>query len=142
MKEEINKKKKEGWIEAWFGIEALAVEKDAVEKALDNHVKKLSSTRDVLVYDTKFSDTTKVEKPIKNLAEGYAQIVELKLFVKNIFTLARIIMIYGPSSIEILGPNETKVKIDETQNIANLIATLVHQFASAGIGGIVITPEK
>lgn len=142
MKEEMNKRKKEGWIEVWFAIEALAANKDVVEKAMDTHVKKLASVKDVLVYETKFSETRKIEKPMKNMEEGHSQIVEIRLFIKNMLTLVKVILLYGPSSIEIIGPPEMKIKIDEVQNISNTLATLVHQFASAGIGGIVITPEK
>jgi len=142
LRDEINKRKKDGWIEAWFAIEALAVKEDIVKNALELHVKKLSAIKGAFVYETKFSDIKTVEKPLKNIEKGYSQIVELKLFVKNLLTLIKIVMLYGPSSIEILGPNELKIKIDEVQNIANVIATLVHQFASAGVGGIVISPEK
>jgi hypothetical protein len=142
LRDEINKRKKDGWIEAWFAIEALAVSEDVVKSALENHVKKMHNIKDALIYEKKFSDIKIIEKPLKNMEKGYSQIVELKLFIKNLLTLIRIVMLYGPSSIEILGPNELKIKIDEVQNIANLIATLVHQFASAGVGGIVISPEK
>jgi len=34
------------------------------------------------------------------------------------------------------------MKIDEVQNIANLLAGVIHQFAAAGVGGIIITPDK
>ena len=142
IRDDINKRKKDGWIEAWFGIEAMAVKEDIVKQSLEAHINKLSSTPDVLVYETKFGEVQKVDKPLKNWEVGYSQIVELKLFVKNLLTLIKVIMLYGPSSIEILGPKDLKITIEETQNISNVIATLVQQFASAGVGGIVITPEK
>lgn len=142
LKEEIKKRKKEGWIDAWFAIEALAVKEDIVKKSLAAHVNKLSGVKDVLVYETNFSENKRVEKPLKDVEVGYSQVVDLKLLVKDLLTLCKIIMLYGPSAIEILGPNEMKIKIDEVQNLANSIATVIHQFASVGVGGIVITPEK
>ena len=142
IKEEIKKKKKNEWIEAWFAIEALGINSDAVESALRKHVEKLSNSNAVFVYERKFSEIKKVEKPMKNVEEGYAQVVELKLFLRDIYALINAVLLYGPSSVEILGPNRKEIKIDEMQNIANMLAALIHQFASGGAGGIVITPEK
>ena len=55
--------------------------------------------------------------------------------------LLNAVMTYGPSAIEIVGPNKEEIDISEMQNVANTLAGVVHQFAAAGIGGIVITPK-
>lgn len=142
LEEAIKKKRKDNWIEAWFAIEALAVDKGVVESSLRDHVEKLSKVKEVFVYEKKFSEIKKVENPIKGIKEAFSQIVELKLFVKDVFSLINIVIVYGPSSVEIIGPKNKEIKVEEIQRIANVLAGLVHQFASAGIGGIVITPEK
>ena len=142
LEQEIKNKRKDNWIEAWFGIEALAVDKGIVESSLKKHVEKLSSIKYAFVYEKKFSEIKKVENPVKNIKEGFSQIVELKLFVKDLFSLINIVIVYGPSSVEIIGPKNKEIKIEEIQRIANVLAGIVHQFASAGVGGIVITPEK
>lgn len=139
LKDEIKKKRKDDWIEAWFAIEALAVSEDVVKASLEKHIEKLSKAKDAFVYEKKFSDIKEVEKPLKNVEKGFSQIVEIKLFVKNLFSMISIVMLYGPSSIEILGPKDMKISIEEMQNIVNTLAGVVHQFASAGVGGIVIT---
>jgi predicted AlkP superfamily phosphohydrolase/phosphomutase len=141
IREEIKRKKKEEWFDVWFAIEALAVSKDVVENSLKNHIEKLKQVREAFVYETKFDEARYVEKPMKDVAEGYAQIVEVKLFVKNLNMLLNIVMTYGPSAIEILGPNKKEIDIGEVQNITNTVAAIVHQFAAAGVGGIVITPK-
>ena len=120
----------------------MAVDKSVVESSLKNHVEKLSRVKEAFVYEKKFSEIKKVENPIKNIKEAFSQIVELKLFVKDLFSLINIVMVYGPSSVEVIGPKNKEIKIEEIQRIANVLAGIVHQFASAGIGGIVITPEK
>ena len=51
-------------------------------------------------------------------------------------------MTYGPSSVEIIGPDKKEISVAETQDIVNLLAGVVHQFAAAGVGGIIITPDK
>jgi hypothetical protein len=142
LEEEIKNKRKDNWIEAWFAIEALAVDKNVVESSLRQHMEKLSKVKDVFVYETKFSEATRVENPIKGIKEAFSQVVEVKLFIRDLFSLINVVVVYGPSSVEIIGPDKKEIKLEETQRIANVIAGIVHQFASAGIGGIVITPKK
>ncbi len=139
---QINEKRKEKWLEVWFDIEALAVSKDVVENALRKHTEKMAKVRDIFVYETEYGEAVKVEKPMKDVEEGYSQIVKVKFFAKNLSILISVVMTYGPSAVEIIGPDKKEIKLDELQNIVNLLAGVVHQFAAAGVGGIVITPDK
>ena len=141
-KEEIRKKKKDCWIESSFSIEALAVREDVVKNSLSKHVNDMSKINGVYIYETSFSDIIKVTKPLKGVDEAYSQITHVKFCVKDIMTLVSMAMTFGPSSVEILGPDKKEIKISEIQNMINLISGVVHQFAAAGVGGIVITPEK
>jgi hypothetical protein len=141
IKDEIKKKRKDGWIETWFSIEALGTNKEVVETSLNTHIEKLKKVKEAFVYEAKFSDIARVENPMKNVKEAYSQIVNVKLFIKNVFALINISMVYGPSSIEIIGPHNKSIDMSELQNIANSVAGIVHQFAAAGVGGIVITPK-
>ena len=142
IKEEINKRRKDNWFDAAFAIEVLAIDKDVAESSLHKHVKNLAKEEGVFVYEKAFSEATKVEKPMPNVDEAYSKIVSLRLFVKNLSTLMQVVMLYGPSSIEILGPPKREISLGEIQHVANNLASIVHQFAAAGVGGIVITPEK
>ena len=142
LNEQIKEKRKEKWFDVWFSIEALAVEKSVVENALAAHVEKMGDIRDILIYEKEFSETIKVENPMKNVAEAYSQIAKVKFFAKSLTTLISVVLTYGPSAVEILGPDRHEMRIDEVQSIANLLAGVVHQFAAAGVGGIIITPDK
>lgn len=142
LQEEIKRRRKEKWFDVLAAVEALAVSKEVVESALKRHVEKMSNLRNVLVYETEYGETLRVEKPMKNIEEAYSQIVKLRFFAKDFLTLLSVVMTYGPSSIEIMGPDSSELKIDEAQNIVNLLAGVVHQFAAAGVGGMIITPEK
>ena len=141
MTEELKRKRKEEWIEAWFAIEVMGASTDVVKESLENHVEKLSKTKNVLVYEKKFSEIKSVNNPPKELKEAFSQIVELRLFAKDMATFLIIVMLYGPSSIEILGPAKKEIKISELQEIANALSGIVHEFAAAGLGGLVITPK-
>lgn len=140
--ERVKEKRDEKWFEAVLMIEVLGIEEDVVRTALERHVEKLESVRNTYVYEKSFGDIKKVENPMKDVKEAYSQVVEVKLFAKDLFTLVNIVLVYGPSAIEVLGPEKREIKIDEVQNLSNLLAGVVHQFAAAGVGGIVISPEK
>ena len=142
MQDHIKEKRKEKWFEALFVIEALAIEKDIVEKSMKAHVEKMEKLRDVLVYETNYLDVIKVEKPMKDIEEAYSQVVKVRFFAKNLVILLSMVMAYGPSSVEILGPDKHEIKAEEAQNVSNLLAGVVHQFAAAGLGGMIITPDK
>ncbi len=142
LKEEIHKKKKEEWIEAWFSVEALAVSKDIVETSVKSLIDSLSEFPGVFVYEHKMHDAVLVKEPMKDIPEAYSQIAEIKLFAKDLITMINISAVFGPSSVEIISPKKKVVEMGEIQNTCNALAALVHQFAAAGVGGIVISPQS
>ncbi|MFC2143433.1 hypothetical protein ACFLQN_03470 [Candidatus Aenigmatarchaeota archaeon] len=141
-REKVEKFRKDEWIEASFSVEALGIDKETVETALKEHIEKMKKIKSVFVYETEYKETIKVEKPFKNIDIAYSQVVELKLFMKDMYSLMTAIVLYGPSALEILSPEHKEIKLNEIQNIAVSLSSLVHQFAAAGAGGIVMTPEK
>ena len=142
IKEKIKKLEKGKWFNVWFAIEALAVNKEVVEKSLEEHLEKLEKAKDTFVYDKKFLEAKRVEKPIQGVEEGYSEVVEVKLFTKDMLSLISLVLTYGPSSVEILGPSRKDIRVDEVQNIANLISSIMHRFAASGVGGMIIAPGK
>lgn len=139
-KEEIRKKRDEKWIEAWFMIEVMAVDEKVAVEALESHVKKLE--KETPVFEVTYQDAVKVENPTPKVKEAYSKICEVKLFAKDMMSLLRLVLMYGPAAIEIMGPKNREVGMEEMQNISNTVAGLMHQFASAGVGGVVISPTK
>lgn len=138
----VHEKSSKGWIKAWFAIELMAVSQEITEKSLKEHIEHLESLKDAFVFEKEVKPVEKLESPPKGVAEAYSQVVEVSLFIKDLPTLINIVMAFGPSSVEILEPKEMKIKIEEIQSISNLVASMMHQFASAGVGGIVFTPQK
>lgn len=139
--EEINRKKKEGWIEAWLAVEVLAVNEDVAKSSLERHINNISDAGGIFVYEKKLHDCIETKSPVKNVEKAYSCVGDVKLFAKDMISLVNMILVYGPSSVEIISPDKKEIKIDEMQNMCNLLASLVHQFASAGIGGIVISQK-
>jgi len=138
----IKKRRKEEWIDVIFHIEAMAVKKDVVESALKQLIENMGHSEDVMIYETNFGKILEVKNPPKNVEKAFSQIVEVRFMVKNVIGLISLATLYGPSSVEILGPDRKSIGMEEMQGLANSVAGLVHQFAQAGIGGLVITPNK
>lgn len=136
------KARKDGWIEAWFAIETLGGSSDVVETALKTHVEKLSREENILITKKDFKHIEEVKNPPKPLQRGWSQIVNITLFAKNLEALIRVVLNYGPSAVEIMSPKSKNISAEEMQNIANSLSGLLHSFAAAGVGGMVIAPSS
>ena len=148
-KEAAAEKRKKGWIDVWMAFETVAIKKEVTESAINAHIEKMGKVKDTLVYDTKVKEAVKVEKIPENFkkkipagGEMWSQVAEARAVFKDLFTLINVVMVYGPSAVEIHEPSKYSMKADEMQNITNLVAGLLHEFASAGAGGVVISGER
>jgi hypothetical protein len=139
MQEEIKKKRKENWIEVQFSFEVMAAKLELVEKAITEHITRMGRAPDTYVYEKSFDKIAPVKNPPAGLKEAFSQVAKAKLFTKDFYTLLNVIMVYGPSAVEIIGPNKRDLKIDEMQGIANVVAGLMHEFAAKGAGGMLIS---
>ena len=137
-KDKIQKKMKDGWIKSWMMIEVMAVSEDAAKSSLEKHVSKMESEKGTFLYDKKYGNIEKVEKPLPNIPYGYSYVVEFEILTQNLDRLMTIVMNYGPSSVEILEPDELKIPIGEAQGALNSVSAMMHKFA-AQTGGIIVS---
>jgi hypothetical protein len=136
--EDIKEKLDKGWLQTWMMFEVLAIKEDVTKQSLENLINKLEKDERVKIFKKKFSETEKVEKPMKNIDTGYSQVCEIELLTKSFDNLVQLVIEYGPSAVEILKPEKFKIELGEAQGILNTIAEMMHRFASAGIGGVVL----
>ncbi len=140
--EEAKDKVNDGWIRSRAFIEVMAIREEAAEKALRKHVEKIEEQNGIEVYKKEFDEPEEVENPPTDKAsKAYSQIVEIEFVVSSVKNLITFSMLYGPSSIEVIEPDEVHIKVDELQDMANSVAALIHQYASQGAGGIVTSPD-
>jgi len=138
LKEQVDKKLKNGWIRTNMMIEVLAVNKDTAKDALEKHVEKMHREDKVFLYKKDFREITETKSPFPKLPKAYSAIVEVELLAQNFDTLVYIVMNYGPSSIEILEPSKLTMDMGEAQGILASISGMLHRFAARGLGGVVI----
>lgn len=137
-KVDVSKKIKEGWLQARLAIEVLAATRDAAKSALEKHVEALEKERKTVVYKKSFGDIREIANPLPNIPKGWSYIVDLELITQNFETLVYLVVTYGPSAVEIIGPSKIDVSMGEAQAILNSLSEMIHKYAAAGIGGIVI----
>lgn len=138
LTEKVNKKLKEGWIKSTMMIEVLAVTEEAAKESLEKHISRMEKEEKAIIYKKNFKKIDKVKNPIPRIKEAYSNVVELELLTQNYDKLVYMVMTYVPSSVEILEPGHIKMDMGEAQGVLNSIAELIHKFAAAGIGGVII----
>ncbi len=139
---EAKEKTDQGWFRIWLMFEVLGVKEDVAKKALDSLLNKLDTDERVKVYKKQFGDVLKVEKPLEGVNEGFSLTCEVELVSKKLDYLTQVVIEYGPSAIEVVEPKNFKMDSREAQLILNTISQTIHQFAAAGVGGIVFIREE
>jgi len=138
IQEKVQKRMKEGWIKSWMMIEVMAISEEAAKSSLEKHVQRMETEKGSFIYDKKFGEIEKVDNPIPNVAEGFSYVVEFEMLTENLDKLMTIVMNYGPSSVEILEPDELKIPVGEAQGILNSVSAMMHKFASQ-VGGVIVS---
>ena len=134
-----DKRIREGWIKSGMIIEVLAIDRKSAESALMKHTDKIEKEGDTMVLGREFHEVQEVSKPLPNVDKAYSQIVDVEVITRNFDQLVRLVVSYAPSSIEILEPERIKMDMGEAQGILNSIAEIIHKFAAAGIGGVMVS---
>jgi hypothetical protein len=140
--EEADDKVRGGWLRTSMIFEVLAINEKTTKESLEGLIDKLEKDSRVKLYKKEFGEMRKVEKPMQNIDFGYSLTCEAQLVSKKFDDLTQIVTEYGPSSIELLEPLKINIDVGEAQAILNLISQIMHEFAAAGVGGIVFIREK
>jgi hypothetical protein len=133
---------KEGQIRVWAAFEVLSGKEEMTKKSLTEHLEKLDNLKGVKLYKKQFSDVKRVEKPLRGLEVGFSYVCESEFIVKDMEELISVVLNFGPSSLEILEPKEIKLNVSKAQAVVDLVASVMHRYAAAGLGGIVVAGAK
>jgi len=139
---EAKEKAASGWFNIWLAFEGMAISQQVIKSALDDLLGKLEDDQKIKVYEKEYLEPVKVENPLKGIMEAWSQVVNVKFVAKNFGEIVQIVVQYGPSAVEILGPSKSQMSISEAQDILNNIAGMMHRYAAAGIGGSVFVHSK
>ncbi|MDD5416389.1 MAG: hypothetical protein PHU12_00255 [Candidatus Aenigmarchaeota archaeon] len=137
-----DEKVESGWIRAWFAFEVLAGKESKAKSALTELMDKLDHDGRVKLYKKDFSEIKEIKKPIKDIEVGYSMACDIELIANRFEDLIKVVIEYGPSASEILEPANLEMKVGEAQGVLNTVSQMMHRFAAAGLGGIVVLGKK
>lgn len=133
-----------GWIHARMFFEVLAASDEVARDSLKKHLSSVKKMENIKIVEEKYEDVVEVEDAPKQFKgkKAYSQVCEVDVVVSSVENLVYSVIFFGPSSIEIISPREMKMKFEEVQSMANAVAEIMHRYASAGAGGIIISGKK
>lgn len=140
--EEVKDRVEKGWLKVWMAFEVLGIKEEVTKKALEELIDKLDKDNRVKLYKKEFSTIQEIKNPIKDIEKGYSLMCETEFIAKSLDNLVQIVTEYGPSATELLEPKKFNIESREAQVILNTISGMMHQFAAAGLGGIVFIRGK
>ena len=142
-KSEIKSLVSSGWIKCGLIFETQGITKDVTSELLKKHLDKMKKIRSIKVIEESFS-TLEVTEPVKPLKERgikevYSQVLEIVVLAEDFETLVNLTISFGPSALEVLEPEKITITMREAQNSLLSMAEIMHQFASSGAGGFIIS---
>lgn len=131
-----------GWMKVWMIFEVQAADKAVCVSSLKKHVKDMGSLDSVEIIDESFAGVDKIEAPEGLKKRGvnalFAQVSEVTIMARDFEGLVNVVINYAPSAVEIMAPEKITITMRDAQNSLASVADMMHKFARAGIGGVVI----
>jgi hypothetical protein len=139
---EANEKVREGWIKSWMAFEVLAINEKTARESLEGLIDKLDKSENIELFKKEFGSVKRVDRPLRNVETGFSVTCDVEIVSKKLEYLVQTVIEFGPSAVEVLEPLSLNLKVGEAQNILNTISEMMHRFAAAGAGGILVLKEK
>ena len=123
MAESYKEKIKAGWIHCNVMIEILGKPKEYIDEILRELVKKMKLEKPIEIIKEKYSEPREHEEE-----KYFTQFMELELVIQNMKALQEFIFAYMPSSIEIIGPTEIKMSLNDANYLMNDLSARLHSY--------------
>lgn len=123
----------------WMVFEAVSNDREKVDSSLEEHVENLDEESGVEILEKNWDETSKVENPHPKLEEGYSNVVELVLEVDSFSKAVEITINYGPTYVQIEGPENFNLDMKDSQEALQNVANTMHKYAQMGAGGVLIS---
>lgn len=129
-------------VKIWMVFEALGPNKEGVEESINEHIEALKSEDGVEVQSIEEDETEKMEDPHPDLSEGYSKVLEVNVEFDDFYKAMEAVINYGPTYIQMEGPDSYKMDLSEAQDSLQKMATTMHQYAQMGAGGVLISQKS
>lgn len=129
-------------VELWLVFEAVGPEKEGVEKSLEEHIEAMESESEIEILKKEEGEIEEVKDPHPGLDKGYSKVLELEAEFNNFQKAVESVINYGPTYVQIEGPDSFEMGLKEAQETLQSVATTMHQYAQMGAGGVLISREN
>lgn len=130
-------------IKLWMVFEALSPNEEDVKESLEDHLEKLRSEEEIGLTDVNIENVEQMDDPHPEMDTGYSQVVEVKADVSSFSRAVKTVINYGPTYVQIEGPENFEMGISDMQDSLQEVANTVHQYAQMGVGGVLVSrPEE
>lgn len=120
-------------------FEALSTDEKGLKESLDDHIEKLRSEDAVEVKSVEIDEIAEVDDPHPQLEHGFSQVAEVRVDVDSFTEAINLTINYGPTYIQIEGPENFDLSMKDAQGALQKVATTMHQYAQQGAGGVLIS---
>lgn len=142
MREDVEDKVQKGYIKVWMLFEVQASNEETAKSAMKKHIEALKKEEGIEVIEEKEDEVMEMEAPERLKEKGieklYSLIYEVVILSPRLDDVVYAVLNYAPSAIEVLAPDEIKIKMGDLQNALASIADMLHKILSHGLGGLVI----
>lgn len=126
-------------IQVWMVFDVVALSEEAASESVENHIEKLKSENKVYNVEAEVDEVREVEKPNQDIEKGYSQVAEVEMEVDGFEKLVNMVINYGPTSVDIQGPDRYEVGLAEMRESLNSVAQILQQFLNTGPGGMMVS---
>ncbi|MFB6145124.1 MAG: hypothetical protein ABEJ99_01315 [Candidatus Nanohaloarchaea archaeon] len=126
-------------VNIWMVFEALGPDKEGVESSMEEHIRTLKNEKEIDVKSVEEEEVEEMEDPHPEMDRGYSQVIEVKADFDTFQKAIETVINYGPTYVQMEGPDKYEMDLAEGQNTLQSIATTMHQYAQMGAGGVLIS---
>jgi hypothetical protein len=127
---DVEKLVREGGIHGRLYIEVQGNNMEAAKKALESVVfGRLASERNVSILHAKMFDIVKDEES-DGKEEVFSGVIEVELVSRDFRWFVNMVMRYGPSAIEIIAPEEVRLKSDQVHSLVADVSEMTQVYAN------------
>lgn len=126
-------------VELWMAFEAVAPNEEALENSLIDHLEKLGNEPGVEIVEQEVENVKEMEDPGRGLEKGFSQVADATVEAESFETAVNLVINYGPTYVQIEGPEKIELELGEAQDSLQLVANMMSQYAEQGPGGVIIS---
>src|SRR3989338_9029992 len=112
-------------IKAILIFEMLGRPAEHLSSTLEKFIDRIAQEKDLEMTNRKINEPKKVEQSQRELFTIFA---ETEITFRNLMALIRVIFIYMPSHVEIIKPDELRIKNFDFNSLANELVRRLHQY--------------